>query len=203
MLGLRVQLIRTRARVCFEPQYIRAFAGTGQPPTERMEGKLSVRVRTPHTRYPFNAVLLCGVSCLALVVGCGEKGQGDGAEQGLVVSGAWIRAVGSPSGVPTAGYLSIRNEGPFLEVLDSVRADVAERVELHRTDLEGDVMRMRRVGSVDVPSGQVVKLAPGGLHLMLMDLTRPLRVGQTVTMELHFRRAGTVTVDAVVRTGME
>lgn len=56
---------------------------------------------------------------------------------------------------------------------------------------------------MDVPSGQVVKLAPGGLHLMLMDLTRPLEVGQTVTMELHFRRAGTVTVDAAVRTGME
>jgi copper(I)-binding protein len=105
--------------------------------------------------------------------------------------------------VPAAGYLSIRNESPFLEVLDSVRADVAERVELHRTDLEGDVMRMRRVGSVDVPSGKVVELAPGGLHLMLMDLNRPLEVGQTVTMELHFRRAGRVTAVAHVRTGIE
>ena len=50
---------------------------------------------------------------------------------------------------------------------------------------------------------QVVELAPGGLHLMLMDLTRPLEVGQTVTMELHFRRAGRLTVVAQVRTRME
>jgi copper(I)-binding protein len=112
-------------------------------------------------------------------------------------------AVPSQSGVRTAGYLTIRNEGSVPDHLDSVESEAAREVELHETLLEGDVMRMRRVESVSVPAGGAVELAPAGLHLMLLDLTRSLEAGQVVELLLRFRRGGDVTVQAVVRTGLE
>lgn len=152
-----------------------------------------------------DALLLVAVALLVLTSGCGDRGRTETGDRELIVSQAWVRAIApsSTSGVPTAGYLTIRNRSRLPEVLDSVQADVAGAVELHQTNLVDDVMRMRRVHSVEIPAGQVVELTPGGVHLMLLDLKRPLEVGQTVTLGLHFRRAGTLLVEAPVRTGLD
>ena len=70
----------------------------------------------------------------------------------------------------------------------------ARVVELHTHIREGDVMRMRPVADIPLPSGQTVHLRPGGLHIMLIGLTEPLRQGATVPLTLRFERAGEVQV---------
>src|SRR3546814_982987 len=58
--------------------------------------------------------------------------------------------------------------------LVAVETPVAGRAETHRTVRDGDVMRMEPAEIVEVPAGAQVEFAPGGLHIMLMDLKQPL-----------------------------
>ena len=74
----------------------------------------------------------------------------------------------------------------------------AGRVELHTMQLDGDVMRMRRVDAIELPAGQAVELKPGGLHLMFFDLKAPLKAGESFPVTLQFGKAGPQTVQMKV-----
>jgi len=64
--------------------------------------------------------------------------------------------------------------------------------------MEGMVMKMRPVAGIDLPAGQAVTLQPGGLHIMLVDLAKPLKAGQTFPLTLTFEKAGSKTVNVAV-----
>jgi len=115
----------------------------------------------------------------------------------LALENGWTRAAGQ--GGQGAGFLIIRNTGTEADRLVAASSPAAARVELHTSLREGDVMRMRPVENIPVPAGGSVTLAPGGLHMMLIGLTRPLVVGQTVPVSLRFERAGQVTVNMTVQ----
>lgn len=96
----------------------------------------------------------------------------------------------------------IVNRSKRQDVLQTVRADVCETVELHRSSMDDEgVMRMAPVpdGRIVVPAGERVALAPGGLHVMCIGLVRPLRAGQTVSLTLDFEVAGSIDVVADIR----
>jgi copper(I)-binding protein len=57
-------------------------------------------------------------------------------------------------------------------------------VEIHEMAMEGNVMKMRAVGGLDLPAGKAVELKPGGYHVMLMDLKQQLKAGDTVAVTL-------------------
>jgi len=59
-------------------------------------------------------------------------------------------------------------------------------------------MKMEPVGPLDLPAGAMLDMAPGGMHVMLMDLVRPLKQGDTVELTLTFEKAGAVTVTVPV-----
>ena len=63
----------------------------------------------------------------------------------------------------------------------------------------GAMMGMVPVDRVDIPAGGSVEFKPGSYHLMIMELTGALTVGQTVDLTLVFEKAGTITVKAEVR----
>jgi periplasmic copper chaperone A len=113
------------------------------------------------------------------------------------IENAWARAAGA--GTNSAVYLTIRNRGTGEEVLIGAQSDVAAAVEVHRTTMEGGVMRMQLAGNVSLPAGGTVVLEPGGLHVMLMGLHRPLSPGATMKVTLLFERAGSVEVQVPVR----
>jgi copper(I)-binding protein len=71
-----------------------------------------------------------------------------------------------------------------------VRSPLAGRVELHETRIEQGVAKMRRVQSLDIPAGGSAELKPGGYHVMLMDLKRELKEGDTVPIELVVEERG-------------
>lgn len=102
-------------------------------------------------------------------------------------------------GQPTGGaYLRLENAGAA-DKLVSVKAGVSQGVELHTSSMEGDVMRMRQVDAIDVPSNKSVVLEPGGTHIMLVGLKAPLKEGDSFPMTLKFEKAGEVTVDVKVQ----
>jgi copper(I)-binding protein len=122
----------------------------------------------------------------------------------IVVSNAWSRpAIGT--GVV---YANIANHGAAADRLDAARTPVAHTVELHRSmDGSGSmngmqmsgVMSMQRVPSVTVPAHGSVTLAPGGYHLMAIGLRHDLHPNERFRLQLHFARAGWMSVGVLVR----
>lgn len=110
----------------------------------------------------------------------------------LHIGRPWSRAAGTnANGV---GFMTIRNSGSAPDRLLSASTPVARLTELHTHIRDGDVMRMRPVPDIPIPAGQTVNLRPGGLHVMLIGLTEPLRQGAEVPLTLRFERAGEVQV---------
>jgi periplasmic copper chaperone A len=90
-------------------------------------------------------------------------------------------------------YLGLRNGGTVPDRLLGASMEGAT-VQVHEMRMEGDVMRMREIGTLDLPAGATVKLAPGGYHLMLMGLKAPLKIGEKVPLKLRFEKAGEIEV---------
>src|SRR5207253_6604775 len=93
----------------------------------------------------------------------------------LLITQAWSRA--TPSGAKVAGgYLTVENKGATADRLVSGSGDIAGRVEIHEMAMDGGVMTMRPLDKgLVIDPGKMVKFAPGGNHLMLMDLKTPLK----------------------------
>jgi copper(I)-binding protein len=116
--------------------------------------------------------------------------------QGVAVEQPWTRA--APQGGVGGAFMTLRNTGTTEDRLLAVTSPLAGTVELHETRRDGDVMRMRPVDTIPLPAGAAVALAPGGLHVMLIGLQKPLAAGERVPLTLRFERAGAVTVEAEV-----
>lgn len=102
------------------------------------------------------------------------------------VEGAWARS-SVPGQQGTGAFMKLTaRESTQLVGVATPAAGIAE---IHEMKMEGDVMRMRAVGKLDLPAGKVVELKPGGYHVMLMDLKAPLAAGTTVPLTLRFRNA--------------
>lgn len=115
----------------------------------------------------------------------------------LRILNPWTRAAGQ--GMQGGGFLVIRNTGATPDKLISAASTAAGRLELHTMLRDGDVMRMRPVTDIAIPANGEVTLQPGGLHLMLIGLTRPMNDGQSVPVTLRFEQAGEVTVQFAVQ----
>src|SRR5215475_14318856 len=112
----------------------------------------------------------------------------------LVISQAWTRA--TPGGAKTGGgFVTIENKGTAPDKLIGASADGAGKIEVHEMVMNDGVMKMRPVeGGLVIDPGKTVKLAPGGLHLMMMDLKSPLKQGDKMPVTLQFEKAGKVAV---------
>lgn len=100
-------------------------------------------------------------------------------------------------------FKGIRNIGAPADRLLSASTPVARAVEIHRMQMQGDVMQMRAVPAVDLPAGATVTFrhgTPDGHHLMLLDLKAPLKDGDRFPVTLTFEKAGTHTVQVWVQT---
>ena len=108
----------------------------------------------------------------------------------------WARAT-APGAKVGAGYMKITSGAA--DRLVGVASSASQRVELHITVKEGDVMRMREVKAYDIPAKGGFELKPGGAHLMLVDLKAPLKEGTKVPVTLRFEKAGELKVELQVR----
>lgn len=112
----------------------------------------------------------------------------------LVITGGFARATlpGAPVG---GGFVTITNEGDHDDRLIAASSDIAGEVQLHNMRMDGDIMKMYQMADgIPVPAHSTVKLAPGALHVMFMQLNGPLVEGTTVDVELTFEKAGSVVV---------
>lgn len=101
---------------------------------------------------------------------------------------------------PGALYLTVVNEGTAADTLTGVETDAAAEAMLHDQVRRGGSMVMEHVHVIAVPPGDSVRLAPGGLHVMLTGLRAPVVAGDTLRATLHFSRAGAVQIRVPVVT---
>jgi periplasmic copper chaperone A len=138
---------------------------------------------------------LCATA--VLIVALAPASAHEGSKAGVTVAHPWARATPGGSTI-SAAYLELKSEAGVVDRLIGASSPAAGRVEIHRHIMEGEVMKMRRVDSVSVPTGASHLLAPSGDHLMLLDLKAPLKEGDMVALTLTFEKAGPITVEATV-----
>jgi copper(I)-binding protein len=121
-------------------------------------------------------------------------------QQGIALdlSAAFIPA--PVGGDLTSLYFTVVNRGSETDELLGITTDAAARTEIH-TQIDRDgLTTMEEVTSLPVPAGGHLRMEPGGYHGMLIGLQRELVPGDKVQLELTFRRAGTITHYATVRS---
>jgi len=138
----------------------------------------------------FTAVLLIGAASLPAWAA------------NISVTDAWARA--TMPGQPVSGaYMQIQSDADARLV--GVSSPAVPRVEVHEMKMDGDVMHMREVKAIDLPKGKTVSLEPGGFHIMLMNLPKPIAAGDIIPLILTVESGGkrqTVEVKAEARSPM-
>jgi copper(I)-binding protein len=117
------------------------------------------------------------------------------AADGIEIRDPYARAA-SPNAMAGAAFMTIVNTTSEDDRLVAATTDAAQRVELHThiEDAEG-VMRMVEVeDGFEVPAGGTTQLQRGGLHVMMMGLTRPFEQDGTIDLTLTFEKAGDMTL---------
>ena len=113
------------------------------------------------------------------------------------VDAAWVRAA-PPGAMMMAGYMAIHNDGKTPLRFVSAQSDAFGMIELHRTQIVNGVSTMRAAGEQAIPVGGVLRIEPGGLHLMLMQPKHALKIGDKVDFRLHFADGSATDVVAPV-----
>ena len=127
----------------------------------------------------------------AAAFACGAAGAAD-----IRVEDAWARA-SAGAARNGAAYVTLVNRGAAAALI-GVESSAAARAELHMHIMDGDMARMRPAGSVPLPAGARVALAPGGLHIMLLGLRAPLREGASFPMTLRFDDGDSRAIEVIV-----
>ncbi|HWH90036.1 MAG TPA: copper chaperone PCu(A)C [Pseudomonas sp.] len=118
----------------------------------------------------------------------------------LEIAHPWSQEL--PPNAPTiAAYFIIHNTGKTADRLTGVDSPITKEAQLHEHVMQGDLMKMQQVSSVDIPPGDSVTFAPMAYHVMLLNPTDRslLSDGKRFPMTLHFEKAGDVTVEVAVQ----
>lgn len=120
------------------------------------------------------------------------------AADSVTAADAYIRAV--PPGQPnSAAFMVLKNGDSVDHALVEAASPAAKVVELHTHVHEDGMMKMRPVDKIEIKAGGETALQPGGLHIMLIDLTQPLTPGERVPVTLTFEDGTSKNVEAEVR----
>jgi periplasmic copper chaperone A len=132
-------------------------------------------------------------SLLAAPVAVGHEAT----SKGVTVAHPWARATPGGATVGVA-FMEIKTAPDTADRLVSVSSPAAGRVEIHTHIKDGDVMKMRRVDSLDLEPGNSRVLKPSGEHIMMFDLKQPLKEGDLIKLTLVFEKAGAIEVEGSV-----
>ena len=117
----------------------------------------------------------------------------------VMVINAFARASATPAARAGAAYVTVVNHGDTPDRLIAIVTPAASMAEVHGTVMNGNVIKMETLDAVNVPAQASVEMKPGGLHVMLMGLKKPLVEGGAIDMTLTFEKAGSITIKVPVR----
>jgi len=138
--------------------------------------------------------------CLFVIFGLllTTTAQAQDTSSGIEVEDAWIRAM-PPTGKTTAAFMVIENSTAHEMILKSAACDVADMVQIHTMEQDGEIIKMKEIPELSIPANGKRMLAPKGYHIMLIGLLRPIKENETIPITLDFADGSSVVVGAVVR----
>ena len=101
------------------------------------------------------------------------------------IENAWVQ-LAPPAAKVNAAYMQIHNPRAQPQTIVRVRADCCAMVMLHQTRKDGDRVFMDHLDQLVIPANASVQLAPGGLHIMLMQANRKLTLDSQVQISFDF-----------------
>ncbi len=117
-----------------------------------------------------------------------------------IITDAWVKTT-VPGGSVSAAYMNIKSAMPMKLV--NAESSIAGIVEIHDMKMNDGVMEMKALDAVIVPADKLVALAPGGMHVMLMKVKKPINKGDKVRLTLTFedeaKKPIIVTLDAIAK----
>ena len=146
----------------------------------------------PQSRFSRTLLLLS----LGLAATCAHTANATSAKKLIAnkelvsIQNAWVRSTNAGQSVGAA-YMTLTS--PQDATLLAVESDVTKNVEIHSMSMQSGVMKMRMLETLPLTAGKPYTLAPGGFHLMLFDLKKPLNVGEPVNFVLHFKKIDSKT----------
>jgi copper(I)-binding protein len=115
----------------------------------------------------------------------------------LSVSDAYVRGL-PPGQKNTAAFFVLKNDGDKNIVLSPGRSDAVAALEIHGHEQLSGMMRMRKKEQLEIAPGETLSFSPGGLHLMMIGLKKPLKDGDTVSFSLRLNDKEELTITAPV-----
>ena len=105
----------------------------------------------------------------------------------IKVENAWVRAT-VPQQQATGAFMKLTSSETVKLV--AITTTIAKTNEIHEMKMEGNVMKMRaHPNGLDIPANTPVELKSGGYHLMIMELEKTIKAGDTVPLQLEFTNA--------------
>lgn len=135
----------------------------------------------PKTMNIFNNALLCLLTIT--VMPANAQGNNVARKNTVLVQDAWARAT-NPGQKVGAVYMTLTS--PQDATLVKIESDISNSVEIHSMSMQNGIMKMRMLEKLPLTANKPYKLAPGGYHLMLFDLKKPLVAGEQLNLLLHF-----------------
>jgi copper(I)-binding protein len=117
----------------------------------------------------------------------------------LTIDQPWSREL-PPNAPAGAAYFTLHNQGSAADRLIGASTPLAENSELHTHVHQDGLMKMTQIPAVELPAGEQVVFQPGGNHVMLFGLGKPLTAGEQFPLTLEFEKAGKLEVQVEVRT---
>jgi len=138
-------------------------------------------------------------SILTLCLGVALAPAAQAQSNNLAIIAPYARA--TVAGMTTGGvWFGVQNDGSESDRIVAVHTEIAGKTELHDMKMDGNIMRMFQIDGIDIPAGQTLMLGQGNkLHVMLLDLRQHLKEGDSFPLKIEFEKAGSMTVDVVVR----
>jgi len=118
--------------------------------------------------------------------------QAQDLKRNISIENAYIKAT-IQGQTASSAFMKISNKGEADQLL-TVTSDTLALIQIHQMSMQGNVMKMGEVKSLEIPQNGQVELTPGGYHLMLLDLKTPINAGDKIILKLKFARAGVVEV---------
>ena len=116
----------------------------------------------------------------------------------LEITEAWIKNL--PMVVPMrAGYMDISNNQTQTIKIEWLESEAFSRIEIHRSIEKDELTSMQPVNSLSISPGETVRLAPGGIHLMMMNPVKTLAPGNKIIVTIGYDDQSTQIIEMIVR----
>jgi copper(I)-binding protein len=110
---------------------------------------------------------------------------------------AWVK-LPAPGETQAMAFANVENPTMYAVYIQSAAADAAGRVELRDASLTG-AAAAKALEFITAPAYDWAYMGPKGAHLLLLDLKRPLKEGEAVTLTLTMDNGTKLEVPAVVK----